>query len=66
MGQRKGEGSWTVWGIARTPHKLSVIAKRLHDVDHKNRIKGDYEQLMLAYQFYSQRGNACVSFRYDG
>jgi hypothetical protein len=55
LGSFKGEafgiGPALVWMPAFGKGKLSLIAKWLHDLNHTNRMEGDYGQFVVAYKF---------------
>jgi len=50
-GEALGFGPALLWMPKFGKGKLSLIAKWLHDVDHKNRIEGDYGQIVVGYTF---------------
>lgn len=50
-GRSLGFGPALLWMPDFAKGKLSLIAKWLHDVDHKNRMEGDYGQFIVSYNF---------------
>jgi len=50
-GESLGFGPALLWVPNFGKGKLSLIAKWLHDVDHKNRMEGDYGQFIMGYTF---------------
>jgi hypothetical protein len=50
-GESLGFGPAVLWMPNFAKGKLSLVAKWLHDVDHKNRMEGDYGQFIVGYKF---------------
>jgi hypothetical protein len=50
-GESLGIGPALLWMPNFGKGKLSLIAKWLHDVDHKNRMEGGYGQFIVSYKF---------------
>jgi len=50
-GRSLGFGPAILWMPKAGKGNLSIVAKWLHDVDHKNRMHGDYGQFIIGYKF---------------
>jgi hypothetical protein len=50
-GESLGIGPALLWMPKFGQGKLSLIAKWLHDLDHRNRMQGDYGQFIISYKF---------------
>jgi hypothetical protein len=50
-GESLGIGPALLWMPNLGKGKLSLVAKWLHDVDHRNRMEGDYGQFIVSYKF---------------
>lgn len=50
-GRSLGFGPAVLWVPKAGKGNLSIVAKWLHDVDHTNRIHGDYGQVIIGYKF---------------